>query len=210
MERGSRLCVAVVGTLCSLMLAGSAAVAGAQGGMGTRATAGVFGGVTFPRGDFSDEVATGWNAGGLLKIRAYKALDLRVDGTYMKFGKKDLLGTTTPITTDANIVAGTVNGLLNLGPDSAAYPGDNSVSPYLIAGVGKYKLNYQAECTVGCSPSPDPGVQTYWGLNAGFGATAPLLGLRTFVEGRYHRVSRSLTEGSNRSMFLISAGVKFR
>ncbi|MEO5590528.1 MAG: outer membrane beta-barrel protein [Gemmatimonadaceae bacterium] len=204
-----RLSVSVIAVGC-LLLAGTAVPAFAQSaGIGTRPTLGVYGGLTFPRGDLTDEVGAGWNAGAMFKIRAYKALDLRLDGTYIKFGRKDIEGTTVPIQTDGEIRAGTVSGLLNLGPDSAAYPGDNSVSPYLIGGIGKYRLNYDATCN-GCSPSPDPGIKTHWGVNLGFGATAPIVGVRTFFEARYNRLSRSLGEGGARSFFLLSAGIKIR
>lgn len=201
-----RLSLSVIAASSLVLFAGTPALAQLSG-IGTRPTLGVYGGLTFPRGDFADEVGAGWNAGAMFKIRAYRALDLRLDGTYIKLGRKDIEGTT--VRTDGDIRAGTVNALLNLGPDSAAYPGDNSVSPYLIGGIGKYRLNYDATCN-GCSPSPDPGIKTHWGINLGFGATAPIVGLRTFFEGRYNRMSRSLGEGGARSFFLLSAGIKIR
>ena len=108
------------------------------------------------------------------------------------------------------VVGDVVVLLLNLGPDSASYPGDNSVSPYLLAGVGSYQLEYDWTCTGECAQYTFPGRQTHTGINGGFGATMPLLGIRTFAEARYHRVFRELNDGASRSMILISAGVKFR
>jgi len=183
----------------------------AQSGFGQRPTAGVFGGVTFGRGALDDEVGTGWNAGGFGKIRLYGPLDLRVDGTYVKFAKKELVETGGTVTTDAAITFGTIGGLLNLGTDSAAYPGDNTVSPYLLGGAGRYRLDYDAVCVGNsCGAFIDPGVHTFWGLAIGGGATVPLAGLRTFIEARYHRIARDELDGGSRTMVVVSAGLKFR
>lgn len=182
-----------------------------------RPTAGILGGVTFPTGDFKDEVSTGWHAGGLVKMRAYGALDIRLDGAYAKFGKKDIQGTAATVSTDANISYGTLNALINLGPDSAAYPEDKTNSPYLLAGIGRYRLDFKAVCNelvsggIACSQFVPPTIKTYTGLNIGAGVTVPFFaGVRTFVETRYHRISRPLEEGGARGMVVLSAGVKIR
>ena len=194
----------ILGVACALPT-----VAVAQSGLGTRPSAGIFGGVTIPRGDLSDEVDMGWHAGALAKIRAYKAIDARIDGTYAKFGEKSVEGTTATVTTDANVAFGTLGAVLNMGPDSAAYPGDNSVSPYLLVGVGLYRLDYKAVCTGACANFLTPELENNFGVNIGFGATVPVIGIRTFAEGRYHRINRNNDFGA-RSMFVLSVGVKFR
>ena len=175
-----------------------------------RPTAGIFGGVSSVSGDFKNEVGNGWLAGGLIKMRAWGPLDVRVDGTYVKLGSKEIVASDVTVTTDARIAFGTINALLNLGPDSAAYPGDNSVSPYLLGGIGSYQLEYDWTCTGECAQYIFPGKQNHVGISGGFGATMPLLGIRTFAEARYHRVFRHLNDGGSRSMILIAAGVKFR
>lgn len=182
----------------------------AQGGFGSRATAGVFGGITLGNGEFGDEVGRGWHAGALAKTRAFGVLDLRIDGTYAKLGKKNFVGTTRTVSTNALITFGTVNALINLGADSAEYPGDNAVSPYIIAGGGAYRLDFDATCLGDCATFSNPAVDTYFGLNFGGGATVPVAGLRTFVEARYHRISRSLAEGGARTIVLLAVGIKFR
>ena len=183
----------------------------AQGGFGGRPTAGIFGGASLPRGAFDDEVGIGWHGGALAKIRLYGPLEARVDGTYSKFSEKDLVGTDATVTTSTTVGFGTISGVLNLGTDSAAYPGDNTVSPYLIAGWGKYRVDYDAICSgSGCGDFIEPGIHTFWGLNVGGGATVPLAGLRTFLEARYHRIARSDLDGGPRVMVLVSAGIKFR
>jgi hypothetical protein len=143
-------------------------------------------------------------------MRAYGSLDVRVDGTYVKFGSKDLAVTEATVATDASMIFGTLNVLLNMGPDSAAYPGDNSVSPYLLAGAGSYQLEYDWACEGQCTQFIFPGKRTHLGFNAGFGATVPFLGIRAFAEGRYHRIFRDVGDGGSQSMILISAGVKIR
>jgi hypothetical protein len=189
-------------------------VVAAQSGLGTRPSAGIFGGVTIPRGDLSDEVDMGWHAGALAKIRAYRAIDARIDGTYAKFGKKSVESTSATVSTDGNVAFGTLGAVLNMGPDSAAYPGDNSVSPYLLVGIGMYRLDFKAVCSGICTTDDfefaSPKVENKLGVNIGFGATVPVAGIRTFAEGRYHRISTSDEIGGSRSMFLLSIGVKFR
>lgn len=196
------------------LMAALASHANAQTPGPGRPTAGIFGGGSLPSGDFNDEVGTGWHAGALLKMRAYGALDVRVDGAYSKFAKKDIVGTLATVTTNAHLIHGTLDGQVNLGPDSAAYPGDNSVSPYLLAGFGLYNLDYDATCTgtsgTGCAGFVDPERRTHSGVNIGGGASIPLLGTRTFIEGRYHRIMRKTTEGQSRAMVTISAGIKIR
>ena len=191
-------------------IAAFSTTARAQEGFG-RLTAGVFGGVTLPSGDFNDEVGTGWHAGGLIKARAYGVLDVRVDGTYSKFAKKDIVGTIATVTTNGRVVFGTVNALVNLGPDSAAYPGDNSAAPYILAGFGRYQLDYKASCVgEGCTTFEEPGKNTHNGINIGGGSTFPLGRVRTFIEARYHRIMRETTDGGSRAMVTISAGLKIR
>lgn len=175
-----------------------------------RPTAGIFGGVSSVSDDFKDQVNNGWLAGGLVKMRAYGPLDVRADGTYLKLGSKDIVGPLLTVSTDASIVLGTFNVILNFGADSAEYPGDNSVSPYMLVGAGAYSLDYKGECTGECAQFIDPEKKTHFGLNAGFGATIPLLGIRTFAEARFHRLSREPIDGGSLSMILLSAGVKIR
>ena len=182
-----------------------------------RPTAGILGGVTFPTGDFKDEVSTGWHAGGLVKMRAYGVLDIRLDGAYAKFGRKEVPDSAVTFSTDAKVTFGTLNALINLGPDSAAYPEDKTNSPYILAGIGRYRLDYQVGCeevvggSAACTGFIGRQPKTYTGVNIGAGVTVPFFaGIRTFVEARYHRISRSLEEGGARGMVFLSAGVKIR
>lgn len=210
MRRKTCLSVSLIAAACIGTVAAPSG-AQAQSGIGTRPTVGIYAGPSFPRGALDDEVGIGWHGGAFAKIRAYGPLDVRIDGTYGKFGKKELVGTDATVRTNATVGFGTLSGLINLGPDSAAYPGDNTVSPYLIAGGGRYRLDFDAVCTdASCGSFIDPGIHTFWGINVGGGATVPLAGLRTFIEARYHRISRDEIDGGSRVMVLVSAGIKFR
>ena len=198
-------------SLLAIAMIALASTAPAQTPGPGRPTVGIFGGGSLPSGDFNDEAGNGWHAGALVKMRAYGALDLRLDGAYSKFGKKDLVGSIATVTTDTRLTQGTLDALVNLGPDSAAYPGDNSVSPYLMVGLGIYNLDYDAACSgTGCTNFEDPGKKTHTGFNIGGGASIPLLGARTFIEGRYHRIMRKTSEGQSRALVMVSAGLKFR
>lgn len=205
--------------LSALVIALAATVGGDAQAQGFgRPTAGIFGGVTSPRGDFGSEVNTGWHAGVLVKARVYRALDLRVDGAYAKFGKAKFvfpitsLEDTVVIRTDGVLRFGTLDAHVNLGPDSAEYPGDNTVTPHVLAGVGMYELDYRTTCTGPCEPAGVTTVprQNHFGINLGGGATIPVFGVRTFVEGRYHRISRKAEDGDQRSFITLSAGLRVR
>lgn len=197
-------------TLVLLALAAAATGADAQSGFGTRPTAGVFGGLSIPRGAFRQEADLGWHAGALAKIRAYQSIDARIDGTYVKLGGEELVGTEATVSTDVKMTIGTISALLNLGPDSAEYSGDNSVSPWLIAGFGMYRVDFQAVCSGSCATFNDPGVKSHAGFNLGAGGTVPLAGIRTFFEVRYHRIFRDVDEGGSRILMLAAVGVKIR
>jgi hypothetical protein len=182
----------------------------AQSGFGTRPTVGIFGGVTIPSGPFSNQVKFGAHAGGLASLRLYQQLDARIDGAWNKFGEKKIDATTFQLETYATVIYGTLNAVLNVGPDSAAYPGDNSVSPYILAGAGAYRLDYDEECSGACGDFVQSGPKTYFGMNLGVGTNATFGPLKPFIEGRYHRISRSAANGGTRSMYTISVGLKLR
>ena len=175
---------------------------------------GIYGGGTLPLGDLKDDTNTGWHAGGLLKARVTGSIDARLDVAYAKFGSKEFnLGTAT-VNSESNLLFGTLNAELNLGPDSAAYPGDNSISPYITAGPGVYRLDFEATCSGVCTGFNGDAESTMKvGVNIGAGANIPLRGFHTFAEVRYHRFSAefpSTGEDGSASMLTASAGVKFR
>lgn len=182
----------------------------AQSGFGTRPTLGIFGGLTLPSGDLGDELGIGAHAGALVSIRAYKQLDIRVDGAWNKFKSKDIEFSDATLETYGKLIYGTVNGVLNLGPDSSSYPGDNSVSPYLLFGSGAYNLDYDEECSGNCGQFVQSEGKTFWGFSLGAGSNATFGPLHPFAEARWHRIQRGDSYGGARSLFTFSAGLRFR
>ena len=180
-----------------------------------RPTVGIYGGIATPRGVFGDEAGNGWNAGVLLKMRAFKALDIRIDGAYAKFADVDFdipiaVGDTASGHLDVKVPYATLGIHLNLGPDSAEYPGDNTVSPYILAGGGVYKLDYQFTCEGNCAAVQTIPTENHFGLNFGGGASIPIAGIKAFVEGRYHRILQKSEFGDDRNFITISAGLRIR
>jgi opacity protein-like surface antigen len=183
---------------------------------------GVFGGATLPRGTFGEDVELGWNAGALFKVRLTRTLDARIDGTYVKFGTTDIEFDNATVESNSDLLYGTLVGELNLGADSAAYPGDNSVSPYINAGLGMYRLKFDGSCTDApaapgsCTGFIDTNEDTNIGITVGAGANVPLSGIPAFAEFRYHRFGTVFPinqSGGNRqaaTMFTVSVGIKIR
>lgn len=201
--------IAVAGLVLFVALA---ADAGAQGLGARRVGVAAYGGVSLPRGSFKDDAGTGWHAGGYVETSLYSAIDVRLDGVFSRLGVKDITTTTGAAEFASEVFLGTLDLELNLGSDSAAYPGDNSVSPWIVGGGGIYRFDFKAECVISTCSDIDVSSSTeaHWGVNVGAGATVPLVGLRTFVEGRYHIVFPKSGQSGNLTMILLSVGVKFR
>ena len=127
---------------------------------------GLAGGVSLPQGDLADGVNTGWHALGTLVLSTLtQPLGLRVDVAYNQFALKVGDGHET-------VGSATLNGTYRL-------PMTNSpLSPYLIAGLGAYRT----DCSL-----PECGATTKFGWNVGLGSKLFVLGVRSFVEARYHR-----------------------
>lgn len=176
--------------------------------------AGIYAGGTIPTGDFKDEANTGWHIGGMIKARVTGAVDVRLDGAYSKFGSKDFDFTTATVASETNVAFGALSAELNLGPDSAAYPGDNSISPYITGGLGMYRFSFKGTCSGACTGfNGDPDSKTKLGFSIGAGANIPLRGFPTFAEVRYHRFGTvfpvSGLDGTA-TMLTASFGLKIR
>ena len=180
---------------------------------------GLFGGATLPRGDISEETDPGWNAGALFKVRLTRAIDARIDGTYSKLGSQFIEFSNAEVESESELTFGTLLVELNLGADSAAYPGDNSVSPYINAGPGVYRFKFTGTCAsiepAVCSEFLTSDEETSVGLTLGFGANVPFQGVPLFAEARYHRFGTVFPigqdpAGQTATFFTISAGFKIR
>lgn len=178
---------------------------------------GLFGGATLPRGDFSEETDPGWNAGALFKVRLTRVIDARIDGTYSKLGTQVIDFANAEVESQSELTFGTLLVELNLGADSAAYPGDNSVSPYINAGPGFYQFKFEGTCDeltpAACDGFLESGDETNLGLTIGFGANVPFRGIPLFAEARYHRFGTVFPIGQverTATFFTVSAGFKIR
>ena len=155
---------------CALL--GPIASAGAQRPI----SIGVAGGVSVPEGDLADGARTGWHALGTIALSTLmQPLGLRLDAAYNRFAFTDEVQAAIG---DGNQTVGSAT--LNV---TYRLPMTNSpLSPYLISGLGAYRT----ECSVG----PGCDATTRYGWNAGLGTKLYVLGVRSFLEARYHRTDR--------------------
>ena len=135
---------------------------------------GLAGGVSLPEGKLADGVEPGWHALAVIALSSLmQPLGLRLDVAYSRFAF------------DADALPAfrgdhqtTSSATLNL---TYRLPMTNSpMSPYIIVGAG----GYRSDCSQ-CEATTD------FGWNAGAGTKLILLGIRTFLEARYHRAGAS-------------------
>lgn len=127
------------------------------------------GGASLPVGQFADGASTGWH--GLVGIGLstfMQPIGLRLDAAHSRFTAK-------AAGPDQAVTSATLNITYRL-------PMTNSpLSPYLITGAGAYRF----ECTGAISC----GSTTRFGWNAGLGTRFVGLGLKGFLESRFHAVN---------------------
>lgn len=166
-----------------------AAALGAQRAL----SVGIAGGVSMPTGDLGDGVNTGWRALGTLALGSLmQPLGLRLDAAYDRFGFNDRVLAAAGGSGHLTVGSATLNVTYRL-------PTTNSpLSPYLITGLGAYRT--------ACSLGEGCGGATHYGWNVGIGSKLLVLGLRSFVEARYHRTGRG---GSDVHFFPVTVGLLF-
>lgn len=138
---------------------------------------GLGGGVSIPEGDLRDGVNTGWHVLGTIAVGSLmQPLGLRLDVAYNRFAFTDEAAAALGDDGNQTVGSATLNVSYRL-PMT-----DSPLSPYLISGVGAYRT----ECSLasGCDAS------TRYGWNAGLGTKLYILGVRSFLEARYHRTDR--------------------
>jgi opacity protein-like surface antigen len=182
--------------------ANAQAMSSAPAGSGVTFTVG--GGASFPTGDDSKAWNTGFN---LLAAVGFTVpnfpIGIRVEGTYDRFGLKDLCGGLANCSTsgDANMWGGNLEGLFNI-------PVENSgLAPYILAGVGLAHITGSASATVEGETASGSGSDTRFAWNAGAGLRFRLSSVDAFVEARYRSIA---TEGSNSNIVPVLVGVTFR
>jgi len=153
---------------------------------------GVGGGAAIPVGKLSNVQTAGYNALITLAIGVSDLpFGVRFDGMY-----NSLSDSKSPPTgvTSANLRVSAA--LANL---VFAFPG-TTAKAYVLAGGGIYNAK---------SDVPGAKAHSDWGFNGGFGATFGFGPLATFLETRYHSVSRSEARGGVYQFVPITIGFMF-
>jgi hypothetical protein len=148
------------------------------------------GGAAIPVGKLSDTQKTGYNALAALAIGvAELPLGVRFDGVYNDLRRSSA----STATTSDFLVMGALANLVY------AFSG-TSVKPYAIFGGGLYN-----------SKADIPGAKSHndFGFNAGLGLTFGFGPFATFIESRYHSISRNAEEGGVFQFVPITFGVMF-
>ena len=157
---------------------------------------GVAAGAAVPVSDLGNSFSTGFNVTGTIAINVpLLPIGFRIDAAYNQLGAKG--PTTTPTSpsggsSNVNAKIAGVTGNVVFG-----IPGAIVISPYLIGGVGYYRVSSSATGSV---------ASNNFGFNAGAGVKLPLLVFSAFAEARYNRVSEN---GGSTSFIPVTVGVMF-
>jgi len=174
-----------VSALASVVLAGQAS------GQKTYAL-GIGGGAAIPVGKLSNTQTTGFN--GLVALALGVAdlpIGVRFDGIYNSFSRKTIIS--APTSTYGFRVAGLLGNLIY------AFPGTTAKS-YVVAGGGLYNTKFDISGIK---------AENHWGLNAGVGITFAVGPVASFLESRYHFISREPTKGGVIHFVPITLGLMF-
>lgn len=150
------------------------------------------GGAAIPVGKLSDVQTTGYNGIVALAIGvAELPIGVRIDGIYNTFQSR-----TAPVggpsTSDLRIMGALGNLIF-------AFPG-TTAKPYVIIGGGLYSTKTDVS---GAKSEND------FGFSAGVGATFGVGPFATFLESRYHTISRKAEEGGVMQFVPITVGLMF-
>ena len=143
---------------------------------------GLAAGANFPTGDLSKGTNAGYNVQGSLGLSVPTApVGFRADVLFSQLGLK------SPGTGNYNILG--VNGNATVG-----IPIDIGFSPYLIGGVGYYRVSVASFN------------ENKVGVNGGIGTRFGLAGFSTFAELRYHNI---FTAGASTQFIPLTFGLMF-
>jgi hypothetical protein len=152
------------------------------------------GGAAIPVGKMSDTQKTGVN--GLVSLAlgvAELPIGIRIDGIYNKLPRSE--GTLPPGSSGSSSLR--ILGVL--GNAVYAFSG-TSVKTYVIAGGGLYNTRLDVDGTQS---------ENHLGLNAGAGMTFGFGPIASFIEARYHFISRQPAEGGVLHFVPITFGFMF-
>lgn len=146
----------------------------------------VGGGIATALGDFGDLVDSGYQGRvGLDLSVPVLPVSVRAEGEASRFPATELSDG------HATLLGANLSAVLGLG--------GLGVSPYLVAGVGTYRVSFSDEF-------PEQATATDAGYHAGAGVDLGILGFGGFVEARFVSVSR---EGGSVRSLPITVGLRF-
>jgi hypothetical protein len=150
------------------------------------------GGAAFPVGKLNDVQTTGYNGLVALAVGSGELpLGLRIDGIY-----NTLLSRAVPVGSPSSSDLRVMGVLGNL---ILAFRG-TTAKPYLLVGGGLYNMK---------SDVSGAKSENHFGFNSGFGATFDVGPFATFVESRYHTISRKADKGGVAQFIPITVGLMF-
>jgi hypothetical protein len=154
---------------------------------------GIGGGVAIPVGKLRNTQNTGFNGIVSLALGASELpIGVRIDGIYNNFSHANVAPPGATSAADFR-VAGILGNLIY------AFPG-TSAKTYIVAGGGLYNTRLDVAGTKS---------ENHWGLNAGLGITFGLGPIASFVESRYHFISREPAKGGVIHFVPITLGLMF-
>ena len=164
----------------------------AQPALGQRSYAiALGGGVALPVGKLGDVQRSGYNGIVALAIGvAELPLGVRFDGVYNTVEARTVPAG-SPSSSDLRIMGALANLVL---------ASRGTTKPYLLLGGGLYNLRYDV---------PGAKSDNHFGFNAGFGATFGVGPLATFLESRYHSISRKADKGGAAQFIPVTVGLMF-
>lgn len=167
-------------------------------------TVGLGGGATVPIGDFAEDVKTGWNGLAFLQYHPVGGpWAVRGEVGYHRAGYTDDFLADVGASTDdefSNTVTQVGVGALYL-----AGAGARSTSPYLVGGLGLYRLTARLQEAGGVAlTESENGFGFNGGVGVRFGGSTSL-----FVEARFHQFSITAEEGAKSTYRMVPVVLGF-
>ena len=176
----------------TVLLAFAAVVLSGRAGAQKTYALGIGGGAAIPVGKLSNTQTSGYNGMVALALGvADLPIGVRFDGIYNSFSRKTL--NSPPTNTYAFRVSGLLGNLIY------AFPG-TTAKGYVVAGGGWYNTKFDIAGTK---------AENHWGLNTGVGITFAVGPVASFLETRYHFISREPTKGGVMHFVPITLGLMF-
>ncbi len=150
-------------------------------------------GAAMPLGDLDDAVKAGFTLGGGVEFGSSTLpFGVRAEVGYTSFGEKnasgDLLGSPFSARSKASNLSVTLNALFAPSVPAA------QIRPYALGGVGFYNSTVDAGYQFGADAAQVNDSKGSVGFNGGAGVRFQFVGFSSFVEVRYHHVTKARVE----------------